>query len=146
MFQVSKFSPLLYSANSNNDYTTGEGDDTPQGPTDLEFVIEQKPHPIFKRIDGGNDLQCEVTISLLEALEGGFERQVRSLDGSLVKIVGPAKASGTTTQPGSEIRVKGHGMPISKKPGERGDLVAVLKVLLPSLGAEELRVLKSVIA
>ncbi len=93
----------------------------------------------------GNDLQCEVSISLLEALEGGFERQVRGLDGEMVKICGPAKGSGTT-QPGSEIKVKGHGMPISKKPGERGDLIAVIKVTLPSLALEELRVLKSVIA
>jgi len=116
----------------------GEGDDTVDGPTDLEFVIEEKPHPVFKRVD--NDLVTEVKISLLDAFSG-FERQVTGIDGQSVKIVGQA-----TVQPGSEIRVAGHGMPLSKSPGSRGDLIAVVKVMLPTLNAEGLRVLKSVIA
>ncbi len=108
------------------------------GPTDLEFVIEEKPHPVLKRVD--NDLVTEVKISLLDAFSG-FERQVTGIDGQSVKIVGQA-----TVQPGSEIRVTGHGMPLSKSPGSRGDLIVVVKVMLPTLSAEGLRVLKSVIA
>jgi DnaJ homolog subfamily B member 4 len=39
---------------------------------------------------------------------------------------------GGPTQPGSEDRYPGLGMPISKKPGTRGDFVIKYKVVFPS--------------
>ncbi len=36
------------------------------------------------------------------------------------------------TQPGSEDRYPGLGMPLSKKPGERGDFIIKYKVNFPS--------------
>lgn len=38
----------------------------------------------------------------------------------------------TPTQPGSEDRFPGLGMPISKKPGSRGDFVVRYKVKFPT--------------
>lgn len=49
---------------------TGEGDQAPGIiPGDIVIVIEEKPHPFFKRT--GQDLYCEVKIDLVTALCGG---------------------------------------------------------------------------
>lgn len=76
----------------------------------------------------------------MDAFEG-FKREITGLDGKKIEIV-----KKTLVQPGSEIRVAGEGMPISKLPGKRGDLLVNVKVVLPVIDAEGLRVLKGVIA
>lgn len=50
-------------------------------PGDLKIRIVTKPHPIFER--KGDDLYCNVTISLVDALKG-FEMQLKHLDGHFV--------------------------------------------------------------
>jgi DnaJ family protein B protein 4 len=40
-------------------------------------------------------------------------------------------------QPGSRITVPGEGMPISKSPGSKGDLLVSIKVTLPRLNDEQ---------
>lgn len=52
-------------------------------PGDLIVRIVTKPHPVFER--RGDDLYCNVSISLQEALTG-FEMQLMHLDGHLVRI------------------------------------------------------------
>ena len=85
---------------------------------------KQKPHPIFKR--DGNDLIHEVRLELKEALTG-WNRRVTTIDGKQLPI-----EKGGPTQPGSEDRFPGLGMPNSKKPEERGDLVVRYLVNFPS--------------
>ncbi|KAJ3414801.1 hypothetical protein HDV05_006048 [Chytridiales sp. JEL 0842] len=104
-----------------------EGDEVPPGGAfqDLEFVIEEKPHPRFKR--QGDTLTMDLEISLEEAL-CGFAKRIETLDGRTLEVKG---ASGNSVcRPGEEIRVKGEGMPNSKT-GVKGDLMVVLKVKFP---------------
>ncbi|KAF9275839.1 hypothetical protein BGZ68_010467 [Mortierella alpina] len=103
-----------------------EGDELPNGAIqDIEFVLEEKPHPQFTR--RGDDLIVELELSLLESLTG-FSKTVKTLDGKTL----PVSASGSrVTQPGQEEKFPGEGMPISKKPGQKGDLIVKFKVKFP---------------
>jgi len=93
-------------------------------PADIVFVVKQKPHGFLRR--DGNDLVCKVPIKLSEAL-CGINLTVPYLDGSEVTV----NMKGTVIYPGYEKRVVGKGMPITKKPGEYGDLVIQFEVLFP---------------
>lgn len=104
---------------------TGVGDQSMEGGRqDLHFIVEERDHPLFKRED--NDLYHTVTLDLKEALTG-WKRTVVTIDGRQLNL----DKSGPT-QPGSEDRYPGLGMPISKKPGTRGDFVIKYKVVFPS--------------
>lgn len=87
-------------------------------------LVLQKPHPIFKR--QGDNLITTVDLSLKEALTG-WDRIVKTIDGKSIRI---SKAG--PTQPGSEEHYPGHGMAISKKPSERGDLIVRVNVKFPT--------------
>ncbi|CAL1406355.1 unnamed protein product [Linum trigynum] len=107
-------------------------------PADVIFVVDEKPHPIFKR--DGNDLVINHEITLLEALTGGTLDLV-TLDGrnlmiSLTDIV----------KPGAEVVVPNEGMPISKEAGKRGNLRIKMDVNYPSrLTAEQKSELRRVL-
>ncbi|RKO89693.1 hypothetical protein BDK51DRAFT_35685 [Blyttiomyces helicus] len=105
----------------------GEGDELPSGRAqDMEFVVEEKPHPRFRR--EGDSLLIDLEVELWEAL-CGFKRKVNTLDGRVVEVVG---ATGPApVKPGDRIILRGEGMPISKAPGKKGDLIAVIKVRFP---------------
>eukprot|EP00878_Enallax_costatus_P007704 GHUV01008065.1.p1 GENE.GHUV01008065.1~~GHUV01008065.1.p1 ORF type:complete len:355 (+),score=135.79 GHUV01008065.1:584-1648(+) len=103
----------------------GKGDElAPGGPSaDLVFIIKQQPHPQFER--KGNDLYTTVKVPLVAALTGGTA-SVRLLDGKDVTV--------PISQPvnhGETRVIKGQGMPISKEPGQQGDLVVKLEVVFP---------------
>ncbi|KAI9149408.1 Psi protein [Paramyrothecium foliicola] len=102
----------------------GVGDQVEGGRQDLHFIVEEKEHPLYKRED--NDIIQTVTLDLKEALTG-WKRTVTTLEGKQIAL----DKSGPT-QPGSEDRYPGLGMPISKKPGQRGDFVIRYKVNFPS--------------
>ncbi|KAF4120838.1 DnaJ-like protein subfamily B member 4 [Geosmithia morbida] len=102
----------------------GVGDQVEGGRQDLHFVVEEKPHPLFQRED--NDLIYTVTLELKEALTG-WRRKVTTIDGKQINL-----EKGGPTQPGSQERYPGLGMPISKKAGQRGDLIIKYKVNFPS--------------
>lgn len=65
-------------------------------------------------------------LDLKEALTG-WSRRIATIDGNQLPI-----EKGGPTQPDSEDRFPGLGMPISKKPGERGDLVVKYVVKFPT--------------
>lgn len=93
-------------------------------PSDLVFIIDEKPHSVFKR--DGNDLIVTQKISLVEALTG-CTAQVTTLDGRnltipINSIVGPTY----------EEVVKGEGMPIPKEPGKKGNLRVKFNIKFPS--------------
>lgn len=67
-----------------------------------------------------------VVLELKEALTG-WRRTVTTIDGKQINL-----DKGGPTQPGSEDRYPGLGMPISKKAGQRGDFVIRYKVNFPS--------------
>lgn len=95
---------------------------------DLVFVVEDKPHPRFKRQE--NDLIANVDIPLVEALtnESGTKKQLEHLDGRKLQIQVPPGV----VKPGQETRVTGEGMPIRKKGATgKGDLIIRWEVHFP---------------
>jgi len=102
-----------------------EGDMQPNGATqDVVFVIEEKPNPQFTR--DGNNLESSLELELKEAL-CGFSKVVNTIDGKRIKV-----ESRRPTPPGQIIKYPSHGMPISKNPGQRGDLILKVKVNFPT--------------
>ncbi|KAK7432529.1 Molecular chaperone (DnaJ superfamily) [Neonectria magnoliae] len=116
----------------------GVGDQVEGGRQDLHFILEEKEHPLYKRED--NDLVHTVSLDLKEALTG-WRRTVTTIDGKQLNLekAGP-------TQPNGEERYPGLGMPISKKPGQRGDFVIKYKIIFPtSLTAAQKQKLREIL-
>jgi len=100
---------------------------------DLYVEVRVQPHPVFTR--EGDDLVCEVPISLTEALLGA-EIEAPTLEGK-VKVRVPPE-----TQQGQVLRLRGLGMP-RLRGGGRGDLLVRLRVVLPrGLSPEERRLVE----
>ncbi|KAL6547586.1 hypothetical protein OROHE_009291 [Orobanche hederae] len=102
-----------------------------QLPADLVFVIDEKPHKVFKR--DGNDLLMYCAVTLSEAI-GGTTVNVTTLDGRNLSI--PVT---DIISPGYELVVSREGMPIAKEPGNRGDLKIIFKVKFPTRLTDEQR-------
>ncbi|MCJ1472859.1 hypothetical protein MMC13_001508 [Lambiella insularis] len=102
----------------------GWGDQEEGGTQDLVFLLTEKDHPVFKR--EGDDLRAIVEIELKEALTG-WKKTITTIDGKQVQV-----SAGGPTQPGHTIRYPELGMPKSKKPGERGDMIVEIKVKFPA--------------
>lgn len=99
-------------------------------PADLIFVVDEKPHALYKR--DGNDLVLNQEITLLEALTGKT-LDLTTLDGRNVMI--PLT---DIIRPGAEVVIPNEGMPISKQPGRKGNLKVKFNVKYPSrLTAEQ---------
>ncbi|KAH7553844.1 hypothetical protein ACOSP7_029278 [Xanthoceras sorbifolium] len=93
-------------------------------PSDLVFIIDEKPHSVFKR--DGNDLIITQKVSLVEALTG-YTAQLATLDGRSLTVTINAVIS-----PTYEEVVKGEGMPIPKDPSRRGNLRIKFNIKFPS--------------
>lgn len=118
----------------------GEGDqDGPNAvPGDVVFVVKTKPHARFVR--DGNHLIHKVPIPLVKAL-CGFTVPIESLDGRQLKV-----KVDTIISPKSRKVVPSEGMPISKRPGEKGDLILEFDIHFPKyLGEEQKARLKEVL-
>lgn len=101
-------------------------------PGDLWLVIGVEDDPQYVR--EGNDLHTRVQVPLYTAMLGG-EVTVPLLEGK-ARLRVPAE-----TQPGSELRLKGQGMPVYGDSGTRGDLYVAIDVRLPSQLSEKERAL-----
>ncbi len=89
-------------------------------PSDIVFVIGEKPHDLFSR--EGNNLRHKTKVTLKNALCGG-EVAIPTIEGEKL----------THTLGGStEEMFKGRGMPVSKQPGQRGDLLVNFDILIPT--------------
>lgn len=102
----------------------GKGEAGPYGgpPGDLYLRVEVLEHPVFRR--EGRDLTVDREISFAEAALG-TEIMVPTVDGRTLNVKVPAG-----TQPGSKIRVKGHGLPGLHGQGP-GDLYVRVNVRVP---------------
>ncbi|XP_021761684.1 dnaJ homolog subfamily B member 4-like isoform X1 [Chenopodium quinoa] len=98
-------------------------------PSDLIFVVDEKPHPLYKR--DGNDLVIDQDITLLEALTGK-NIELTSLDGRSITI-----PLNDIVKPGDEVIVPNQGMPISKEPNKKGNLRVKINVKYPPRLTEE---------
>uniref|UniRef100_A0A182W4T3 J domain-containing protein n=1 Tax=Anopheles minimus TaxID=112268 RepID=A0A182W4T3_9DIPT len=104
----------------------GEGDQEPDHrPGDVVLVLEEKPHPVFKRNE--LDLLVHVQLQMAEAL-CGFRKVIKTLDGRDIFI---------QTYPGEVVKnfstrcVMGEGMPMLNAPLEKGRLIIQFIVTFP---------------
>jgi len=110
----------------------GEGDQSPDViPGDIIVVLQQKEHQSFKR--DGDDLFMEHELTLHEAL-CGYELRVTHLDGRILRVRG---TPGQVVTPGDTKCVAGEGMPIHKRPYEKGRLIIRFTVQFPKLLKED---------
>ncbi len=110
----------------------GKGVESPYGgePGDLLIVINVAPHPQFVR--NGNDIEAKVPLKISEALLGAA-REVETMDGVKKVKIPPGM------KPGTHIRLKGLGFPVSGKDAHaRGDFFVVVDLQVPDkLSAEQ---------
>lgn len=102
----------------------GVGDETDGSSQDLHFIVREKAHPSLTR--EGDNLRTTIELDLKEALTG-WSKRVTTIEGKQLPVSGAGP-----TAPGSVQTFPGHGMPISKKPGQRGDLLVEIKVKFPN--------------
>lgn len=100
-------------------------------PGDLFLVVTVAAHSRFDR--HGDNLETRVPIGLYTAILGG-ELEVSLPDGRVVLLNVPPE-----TQNGTRFRLRGKGMPVLGRAGERGDLFAVVDVSLPQALSDEER-------
>ena len=91
------------------------------GAGDLLMLVQVEPHGTFHR--EGDDVHISVSIGVHEAALGA-KIEVPAPDGTARLRVPPG------TQSGQRFRVRGRGAP-SPRTGERGDLVAEVRIVLP---------------
>lgn len=102
-----------------------EGDVTPGvEPADICFVLEEEPHPFFKR--EGNDLVYVANITLAQAFSG-VKLTIRGLNGQQ-----HVACIRDIVHPKYEHRIPGAGMPVSKSPGSYGDLIVRFDIRFPT--------------
>lgn len=105
---------------------------------DIIFIVKQKPHPMYVR--DGNDLHVKQTISLAQAL-CGFEMTIPFLNNEYRTI-----SSTNVLSPGSILTIPNGGMPLSKQPDRRGNLVVKVEIRFPThLNTEEKRYLQQIL-
>jgi curved DNA-binding protein len=104
---------------------------------DLYLLVEVLPHERFER--DGDDLTTEVPLDIFTAAVGGDAR-VQTLDGTVRLKIPPRTDAGKT------FRLRGKGMPRSDRPGERGDLYARARLVLPErLADDEIEMLRGLV-
>ena len=101
-----------------------EGDQLPSGASQsLEFILEEKPHAIYKRRE--NDLLIPLSITLRESLCGfSPPKKITSIDGRKFEI----GWNGDSIKPGEVVVGKGLGF---GKVGAKGDAIVVIQVVFP---------------
>lgn len=92
-------------------------------PADIVLIIKERQHPEFMR--DSNDLIYTADVSLRNALCGGHII-VPSISGECFKL------PFSQLDPSSVLKIKGHGMPISKCPGKRGNLIINFVIKFPA--------------
>ena len=111
----------------------GHGGEAPQGGTrgDLYITFRIDPDATFTR--QGDDLGTTLTLPLTTAVLGG-EVTVTTLIGEVLRL-----KVGAGTQPDTKLRLRGKGMPIYKREGERGDLIVTFTIAIPTTLTPEQR-------
>lgn len=108
----------------------GEGDEyAPNRRQDVQIVIEEKAHPVFRR--EGDDLHLTMNLTLEESL-CGFTKTITSLDGKEFKVSNKA-----VTVPNQQLKFPNGGMPNQKDANNKGALIVTFKVTFPPTLTEE---------
>jgi molecular chaperone DnaJ len=98
-------------------------------PGDFVLVVEVEPHPFYRR--EGEDLYCEVPVTIVEAALGAHI-EVPTPDGPVTIEISAG------TQNGQEFRLRKRGLPrLGQK--SRGDLYVVAQVRVPAVADDASR-------
>ena len=89
---------------------------------DLYLIVHILPDEIFER--EGNDLHLDVPVDIFTAIAGG-EIRVPTLERPLILTIPPR------TNAGRSFRLRGKGMPHLGDPQKRGDMFALVRLVLP---------------
>lgn len=144
-----------------------EGDETATNiPADVVFVVKDKPHPVFIR--DGSDIIYPAKISLRDVSEClkcpikftsesassshdlvfcflqalcGCTVNAPTLDGRTITV-----SSRDIVKPGMKKRITGEGLPLSRCPEKRGDMILDFTVMFPDkLGQSTQETLKKIL-
>ncbi len=99
-------------------------------PGDLYIITEVRPHPYFER--RGDDLYTVIPITVTEAALG-TKIEVPTMDGRSVLRIPPG------TNSGQRFRMREKGVPLARKPGQRGDQFVEVQVVVPRPVDERVR-------
>ena len=94
---------------------------------DLFVIVRTGPHPVFTRV--GDDIQLTVPVTIAEASLGA-KVDVPTIDGRAQLKIPPG------TQSGQKLRMRGRGIENSQRPGQRGDQIVTVGVVVPALHDE----------
>jgi curved DNA-binding protein len=89
---------------------------------DLYLIVHVLPNEIFER--EGDDLHLDVPVDIFTAIAGG-EIRIHSMERPLILTIPPR------TNSGRSFRLRGKGMPALGDPRTRGDLYALVRLVLP---------------
>jgi len=108
-----------------------EGDQVPgKIPADIAFVIRDKPHPVFTR--DGENIVFTCKVPLKEAL-CGTQVQIPTIEGRKIDL----DLSRKIIKPTTVRKLKGMGLPVSKNPSSKGDLVVKFDIAFPEQLSED---------
>ncbi len=104
---------------------SNEGESGPRNgqPGSLYVAVHVEPHPSLTR--DGTELYYEAAVSIAQAALG-TRITVPTVDGTEEVEVKPG------TQPNTEIRLRGKGVPHLRRSGQRGDLHVMVDVVVPT--------------
>jgi molecular chaperone DnaJ len=110
----------------------GKGNAGPNGgpPGDLFLIVRVGTHPVFTR--EGDDIHIKVPVTIAEATLGA-KVDVPTIDGRAQLKIPPG------TQCGQKLRLRERGVENAQRPGQRGDQIVTVDVVIPTLQDERSR-------
>jgi molecular chaperone DnaJ len=99
-------------------------------PGDLFVIVRTGTHPVFTRV--GDEIQLTVPVTIAEASLGA-KVDVPTIDGRAQLKIPPG------TQSGQKLRLRERGVESASHPGQRGDQIVTVEVVVPSLNDERSR-------
>ena len=97
---------------------------------DLFLIVRTGTHPVFTRV--GDDIHLTVPVTVPEASLGA-KVDVPTIDGRAQLKIPPG------TQSGQKLRMRERGVESAQHPGQRGDEIVTVEVVVPTLADERSR-------
>ena len=94
---------------------------------DLFLIVRTGTHPVFARM--GDDIHLTVPVTIAEASLGA-KVDVPTIDGRAQLKIPPG------TQSGQKLRLRERGVESAQRPGQRGDQIVTVEVVVPMLQDE----------
>jgi molecular chaperone DnaJ len=97
---------------------------------DLYLIVRTGAHPVFTRL--GDDIHLTVPVTVPEAALGA-KVDVPTIDGRAQLKIPPG------TQSGQKLRMRERGVESAQHPGQRGDQIVTVEVMVPHMNDERSR-------